>query len=103
MHKSDQKCLAMQEPSTHEFRTGFKAAVRRPQSCHSLFMQHSGSQEVCYADKNASTKFAVDSHVEQGKVAMVLSQFKLYTDRPEMFGPSGHFWPIMRPLFQAGR
>jgi hypothetical protein len=32
MHKSDQKCLAMQEPSTQDFRYGSVAAVRLPQS-----------------------------------------------------------------------
>ena len=34
-----------------------------------------------HADKITTAKFVVDSHVEQGKVAMVLSQFKPYADR----------------------
>lgn len=39
-----------------------------------------------HADKITTAKFAVDSHVEQGKVAMVLSQLKPHADRPDMFG-----------------
>ncbi len=51
----------------------------------------------------AAAQLAIDCHVEQREIAMVLSQFKPHSDRPDVLWFQRSLRPTIRPLFQAGR